>query len=253
MQTVRSADGTPIAYERHGEGSPLILLHGSSADRHSFRPLLPHLADEHTLVVPDRRGRGDSGDGDDYSLDREVADLQAIVADLDEAPAVFGHSFGGLVALAAAPKLDIRRLVLYEPALLVGEYRDDDLADRLQAHVDAGERRDALKLFIEAGSGVPDATLLPWWPEDAPFDRVETIVRESRAVEDYRLAEDHGIEMPTLLLRGDRGPEHLRNAVSTLADRLPDARTTTLDGVGHMGLESAPERVGDAVASFLDT
>ncbi|ACV11099.1 alpha/beta hydrolase fold protein [Halorhabdus utahensis DSM 12940] len=251
MQTVTSADGTRIAYDRHGEGSPLILLHGTSADRHSFRPLIPRLADEHTLIVPDRRGRGDSEDGSAYSLDREVEDLRALVGAVDGTPSVFGHSFGGLVTLAAAPDLAIERLVLYEPAVLVGDHQNTDLADRLEERFDAGDRRDVLRLFIEEAGGVPDATALPWWPEDAPFDRAETIVRESRAVEDYRLPVDPSIDGPALLLTGERGPEPLRDAIVTVEDRLPDAQLTEFEGVGHMGPESAAHRVGDTVTSFL--
>ena len=252
MQTVTSADGTEIAYEQHGEGSPLILVHGASADRTSFRPLVPQLADDHTLIVPDRRGRGDSGDGPTYSLDREIEDLRALLAVIDGTPAVFGHSFGGLVALAATPDLPIRRLVLYEPAVLVGDHRDDALADRMQDRLDAGERRAAFRLFIEEAGGVPDATALPWWPQEAPLDRTETVIRETRAVEAYRLPSTPEIDVPTLLLRGERGPDHLRDAVVALENRLADVRTTALAGVGHMGIESAPERVGDAVVAFLD-
>ncbi|MEA5387864.1 alpha/beta fold hydrolase [Haloarculaceae archaeon H-GB11] len=64
MQTVTSADGTTIVYERHGEGPPVVLLHGGSGDRHLWDPLAARLAEEHTLVAADRRGRGDSGDGE---------------------------------------------------------------------------------------------------------------------------------------------------------------------------------------------
>ncbi|WP_181684946.1 alpha/beta fold hydrolase [Halorhabdus salina] len=251
MQTVTSADGTPIAYERHGDGPPIICLHGSSADRHSFGPLAEHLAGEYTLVVPDRRGRGDSGDGPSYSLAREVEDLQAILTQIEGTPTVFGHSFGGLLALAAMPDIEVRELVLYEPAVLVGDHRDDNLADRLEDRLGAGEHREALRLFIEEAGGVPDATALPWWPEEAPVDRVDTVVRESRAVEEYRLPAKPAIDVPTVLLTGEYGPEHLRDALFTLEDRLSAGRVRAFDGVGHMGIESAAERVGNAVDTFL--
>ncbi|TYT61931.1 alpha/beta fold hydrolase [Natrialba swarupiae] len=109
MQTVTSADRTEIAYERHGNGPPLILLHGGSGTRRSWETLRPALADDFTLVVPDRRGRGDSSDGETYGLEREVADLEALVEAVDGDPTVFGHSFGGLVALAGASDLTLDR------------------------------------------------------------------------------------------------------------------------------------------------
>ena len=101
IQTVTSADGTSITFERHGRGPPLVLLHGSSGTRRSWDALRPHLTDSFTLYVPDRRGRGDSGDADAYALAREAADLRAIVERVDGEPTVFGHSFGGLITLAA--------------------------------------------------------------------------------------------------------------------------------------------------------
>ncbi|WP_211194961.1 alpha/beta fold hydrolase [Halorhabdus amylolytica] len=122
----------------------------------------------------------------------------------------------------------------------------------MQDRLEAGERRVAFRLFIEEAGRVPDATALPWWPQEAPLDRVETVVRENRAVEGYRLPADSEIDVPTLLLTGERGPEHLRDAVWTLEDRLADARVKEFDGIGHMGIESAPERVATAVTSFWE-
>ena len=59
----------------------------------SWDAVVPGLADGFALVVPDRRGRGNSGDADEYSLNREVPDLRAVLDDPDGDPTVFGHSF----------------------------------------------------------------------------------------------------------------------------------------------------------------
>jgi pimeloyl-ACP methyl ester carboxylesterase len=249
MQTVSSADGTRIAYERHGTGPTLVLLHGSSGSRHAWDAVVSHLTEEFTVVVPDRRGRGASGDADTHSLAREVADLRAVLDTVDDATVV-GHSYGGLVSLVAATELDLDRLVLYEPALLVGEYRGDNLAARMQQRLEAGERETAMKLFFREAGGVPAPEQLPIWPQDVNFDLVETVIRENRAVESYDLPAAPGIDCPTLLLTGERGPEHLRAGVQALADRLPESHVVEFDGVGHVGTESAPDRVASAVRSF---
>ncbi|RDI70688.1 alpha/beta fold hydrolase [Halopelagius longus] len=251
MRTVTSADGTEIAYEREGSGPSLVLLHGGSGTRRAWDRLRPHLADDFTLVVPDRRGRGDSGDADEYHLDREVADVRALVDAVDGETTVFGHSFGGLVALAAATEVDVDRLVLYEPAVLVGDHRDDDLADRMRESLDAGDRERAMKLFYRDAGGVPKPERLPFWPEEVNFDLVETVIRENYAVEEYDLPEDMGVDAPTLLLTGEHGPAHLRDAAFELDERLPESRLTELDGVGHVATDSAPDRVAAAIRAFV--
>lgn len=247
MQTTVSTDGTNIGYETTGNGDPLVLVHGGSTTKESWRDLVPHLADDYEVVTYDRRGRGDSGDADEYSLDREVADLRAVVDAVDGGPAVFGHSFGGLVALAAAGDVPMDRLVLYEPALLVGAHRGDDLAARMQSLVDDGDRLAAVELFFEtvgAAEHVPD----PAVRQAAGI--VETVVRENREIEAYELG-DPDLSAPALLVAGDRGPTHLRDAVAEL-DRRADAERIELAGVGHLGVHSAPERLAAVVRGFAD-
>jgi pimeloyl-ACP methyl ester carboxylesterase len=250
MQTVTSADGTRIAYDRHGDGPPLVLVHGSSGTRRAWDAVVPRLAEEFTLIVPDRRGRGDSGDADEYSLAREVEDLDALLGDVEGAVTVFGHSFGGLLALAATERIDFHRLVLYEPAVLVGDHRGNDLASRMQACLDAGDREAAMKLFFREGGGVPAPEELPVWPDGVDFDLVETVIRENEAVESYELPGDPPIDCPTLLLTGEHGPGHLRDAVRTLADCVSRTHLVEFDGTGHIGTHSAPKQVAAAVRSF---
>lgn len=252
MQTVSSTDGTEIAYEVDGSGQPLVLLHGGTACRRHWDALVPHLVDSFTVVRPDRRGRGDSGDGEEYGLDREVDDLREVLETVDGEATVFGHSFGGLVALAAAD-LAIDRLILYEPALLVGDHRDGDLASRMEERLEAGRRRAAMRLFYEESSGLDDVGRMPWWPDDVPFERAETVVRENYAVEAAELDALPSPSVPTLLLTGENGPTHLREAVFTLDDRLSESRVVELDGIGHVGTMLAPERIADVVREFART
>nr|WP_239524354.1 alpha/beta hydrolase [Halogeometricum borinquense] len=251
MKTVTSADGTSIGYERHGEGPSLILLHGGSGTRRHWDALRSHLTDDFTLSIPDRRGRGGSGDGDKYDLSREVADLRALVEAVDGPTTVFGHSFGGLVALVAASEISLDRLVLYEPALLVGDHRGDDLASRMESRLNAGQRQDAMRLFLEEAGGIPDVEQLPWWPEEAGLSLAETVVRENYEVEAYELPAEPDIDVPTLLLTGEYGPAHLRDAVFELDERLSDSRVVEFDGVGHVATQSEPELVADAVRTFV--
>ncbi|AQL42896.1 alpha/beta hydrolase [Halorientalis sp. IM1011] len=250
MFTVESEDGTEIACERTGEGQPLVLVHGGSGTRHSWDALVPHLREEFTVVVPDRRGRGDSGDSDAYSLDREVDDVRAVVEAVDGHPILFGHSFGGLVSLEVARGGGLAGTILYEPAMLVGEHRGDDLAARMETLLADGERREAMATFFRESGEVADPEGLPFWPEGVAFHLAETVVRENYAIEDYRLPEDITLPQPTHLLIGEHGPTHLRDATTELDARLSDAELVELSGVGHTGIFSDPEQVAEEVRQF---
>ena len=78
MHQVRSPDGTAIAYERRGQGPPLVMVHGSSLDHSRWGPSVTRLAGRFTLLMMDRRGRGASGDGPVYSIEREFEDVAAV-------------------------------------------------------------------------------------------------------------------------------------------------------------------------------
>lgn len=251
METVTAADGTEIGYNRHGDGPPLIALHGSAATGESLQPIVAQLAADYSVITPDRRGRGANGDGDDYSLDREIEDLQAIVAAVDGEPVVVAHSFGGLVALAAAPSLDIRRLILYEPAVTVGDGADPPLSAQVGSLATDGSETEAMRLFFEAGSGIPDVTAMPWWPEQINMGWIDTVIRELEAVEAFALP-TLDFETPTLLLIGEHGPEHLAAGARAVDDAHEQSRLIEIDGVGHLGLLSEPEHVAELVTTFSD-
>ena len=79
METVRSADGTAIAFDRLGEGPPVVLVCGGSVDRSDDAPVAERLASSFTVFNYDRRGRGDSGDTQPYAIEREVEDAGAVI------------------------------------------------------------------------------------------------------------------------------------------------------------------------------
>src|SRR5918998_1211125 len=118
METILSRDGTRIAYRRIGEGPPLVLVHGAAADRGRWSPVLPALEKRFTVYAIDRRGRGGSGDAGSYTMEREFEDVATVVDSIGEPVNLLGHSYGALCALEAALlSRNIRKLVLYEPAM----------------------------------------------------------------------------------------------------------------------------------------
>jgi pimeloyl-ACP methyl ester carboxylesterase len=96
LRHVATPDGVNIACEVSGEGPPLVLVHGAGSARWSFDAVRPHLEARSTVIAIDRRGRGDSTDGDGYSLEREYEDVAAVVRDAGDRAVLVGHSYGGL-------------------------------------------------------------------------------------------------------------------------------------------------------------
>ncbi|MFB6160697.1 MAG: alpha/beta fold hydrolase [Haloferacaceae archaeon] len=262
MQTTRSADGTRVAYERHGDGQPVVLLHGGMAPRSYWTPVRERLG-AYAAVVPQRPGFGTCLDdatetSADELLEREAAYVRTLVDAVDGDPVLFGHSYGALTAIEAATAATVEAVVAYEPAVLPEGYRvEADLADRMAALVEAGDRRGAMKRYVEHvlhpdGIDDLDAWLAAWpvWPDCV--DLVEEVVRMNRAVEGYRLPDRLAVEAPVLVLSGTDGPTFLRESARAVHAALPHSRLVEFDGVGHSGPAEAPDRVIAEVGTFLD-
>ncbi len=173
MNNVGSRDGTTIGFDRSGEGPPIVLVGGAFNDRSTAAPLAAQLEPRFTVFTYDRRGRGGSGDTAPYAVDREIEDLEALIADAGGSASVYGLSSGGVLALEAAARgLPITRLVVFEPPFIVEGSRPrppEDLALQLSELASSGRRGDAVELFITKAVGLPVEAVeqmrnAPMWP-----------------------------------------------------------------------------------------
>jgi Alpha/beta hydrolase family len=145
--SVRSADGTMIAFERSGAGPALIVVDAAGCYR-DFRPLrapVERLAADFTVYAHDRRGRGASTDTLPYAVAREVDDLAALITEAGGSAFVYAMSSGSLLALHAAGGLAIRKLALFEPPIEPNEAPrgETGFTSEFAGLVAAGRRRDA--------------------------------------------------------------------------------------------------------------
>jgi pimeloyl-ACP methyl ester carboxylesterase len=242
VNTVTSRDGTTIAFDRSGEGPPLIVVVGAFNDRSTGAPLAAHLAPHFTVYTYDRRGRGASGDTAPYAVEREVEDLEALIAEAGGSSSVFGYSSGAVLSLTAAARgLAITKLALYEAPFVVDDSRPRppaDLAAQIAALVSSGRRGDAVELFQTKGVGIPVEVVAQL--RQAPFrpaleDIAHTLVYDATITGDLSLPTDlvASVTVPTLVMTGGESPEWMRHAAQAVADALPDARHRTLDGQTH--------------------
>lgn len=262
-RTIRSADGTPIAVFTTGNGPPLVLVHGASADHTTFRVVGPLFAARFTVHALDRRGRGASGDGSPYAIEREFEDVASVASELAADPErgvdVFGHSYGGRCALGAALLTsDIRRVVSYEGAPTpVGErYGDAALPAELAALAEAGHDEELLVTFLRRVVGMTGEELEryradPVWPrrvEAAPTIARELAAESSEAAGLERLG---GVRQPVPQLLGGDSKREFGLATHALDERLAAGAIATIPGAKHAAHHTHPDAVVAAVTAFL--
>jgi pimeloyl-ACP methyl ester carboxylesterase len=257
METTKSADGTVIAYDRTGDGPPLIVAVGAFCDRRSFVPP-ENLTSRFTVYTYDRRGRGDSGDTQPYSPDREVEDLAAVIsvaADSASGVFAFGHSSGGaLVLRAAAQGVPLTAVASYEAPFVVPGTREvvQDPAGRIREMVAAGRRGDAVRYWMTSVVAAPAQVVTrmegsPAWPA------LEALTHTLPY--DIALTGDQGvpaalsaIAMPVLVLGGSTSPDWFHRTVQETAAVIPGAKLVMMDGYDH-GVP--PEVIAPVLTDFF--
>jgi pimeloyl-ACP methyl ester carboxylesterase len=235
MRTVISKDGAAIAFDKTGQGPAIILVVGAFNDRATAAPLAELLATRFAVFNYDRRGRGESGDAAPYAIEREIEDLDALIAQAGGSACVFGYSSGAILSLrAAAHGLAISQLALYEPPPTGA--KAGQLVPQLTELIAAGRRGDAVELFQTEAVGIPAAVVAQL--RNAPFrpaleKMAHTLVYESTILRSLPTALIASVRAPTLVIDGEESHAVMRQAAQSLADVLPDGRYRTLKGQGH--------------------
>lgn len=213
---VVSRDGTPIAYERYGEGPPLVLVSGALGTAAGERLLGGLLARRFSVVAYDRRGRGGSGDGGPYAVEREVEDLAAVVAAAGPGAALHGTGTGGALVLAAvAAGLPAGAVTVFEPPYAAAAERR-----RVAELLGGGRPAEALDLFL-AESTVP-AGLRPGLAELAHTLAYDLAVLGDGAVPERLLARVHA---RVLVVDGGASPAGTRQVARAVTAALPGPGT----------------------------
>jgi pimeloyl-ACP methyl ester carboxylesterase len=272
QRSVRSRDGTRIGYRSVGAGPHgLIVLGGALRSAEHYLPLARTLARSFAVHVVERRGRGTSGaQAPEHRLEDECDDLLAVQA-ATGADAVFGHSFGGLVALETARRTDaFSKVAVYEPGVSLGGSIPLSWLTRYRELLAAGDRRGAFAEMVRHGGFAPSfLTRLPLWYvklvlrlaiRDHRWREIEPLLESSLVehevvaqLDDDNLERFRSITAHVLLLGGSRSPPFLTNdLLPALASVIPDATVAILDRLDHLAPdEKAPEIVAQRALDFL--
>jgi pimeloyl-ACP methyl ester carboxylesterase len=245
FSTVTSADGTTIAYERHGQGPAVVFVDGALSVRGGKADLDELLAPEFTVLRYDRRGRGDSGDTQPYAPEREVEDLAAVIGAAGGTAVLYGHSSGSALVLEAAITLGpdvVPKIALYEAPY------SDDPADQprwraylteLAVTLADGRNGDAVALFMTLvgmpAEQVDQLRQSPWFPALAgvaptlAYDHAGLMGPE-RAVP---VAKAGKVAVPALVMYGGASVAFMRAAARSLSQAIPGAELRELEGQDH--------------------
>lgn len=260
MEKITSKDGTQIAYERSGEGPPLVLIHGTSSDHTTAWPfVLPVLKERFAVYAVDRRGRGESGDSEDYAIEREFEDIAAVADSIGGPVDLLGHSYGALCSLEAALLTDnIRALVLYEGAISTPNTQiiPSEAVERMETLLAEDNRDGVITALLElVGLSSEEIAFLKTQPSwERRRANAHTVPRELRANCDYVFEPSRfeGLATPTLLLVGGDSPDHEKADAETVARTLPKSRISVLDGQGHAAMHTAPKLFAGEVLNFFE-
>jgi pimeloyl-ACP methyl ester carboxylesterase len=253
------ANGVNYYYEIHGQGEPLLLLHGGLGSIQMFGPVLTALAESRQVIGVDLHGHGRTALGDrPISLIDMGDDMAVVVKELGhEHVDVLGYSFGGGVAFRLAvqhPEL-VRRLALASAGFAQHGFHPEMLPMQAAVGAAMAEQMKGTPMYESYIAVAPH-------PEDFPklLDRMGELMRKP-----YDYAEDvKKLEMPVMLVFGDSDmyrPEHIVDFYQLLGGGLRDAgwmrenmsrnRLAILPDLTHYEVFASPALV-DAVLPFLN-
>ena len=281
---VTSLDGTTIGYRQMGSGPGLILLHGGISSSQYLMKLGTALSDDFTVYIPDRRGRGLSGPfGDNYSLQKEVEDVDAILKNTC-AHYVFGASSGGLIALESSIILpDIHKIVTYEPVIYSNKDEMDrfnDIVQRFDQKLAEGDLTTAMVISLDVytkiepedkSSWIFHLPSLIWKPifslileEDERHvkgDDVTLKVLMPTLKFDVQLVNEtegkldnfKNVSAEVLVLGGSKSSLFLKHSLEKLNKLLPHIKCKELEGLDHNSAQNygKPEVIAQEIKAFL--
>ncbi len=264
-----SYDGTEIVGRVHGQGPPLVLVHGSFEDGDlDWAALLPFLRERFTCYLPSTRGRGLSEASADLSPERRVEDVTAFVESIGEPVRLVGESDGGVLALGAAARTGaVSAVAVHEPPVfeVLGESDGARFEDTVIRAGDAAADGDLVataRIFSELLANDDELAALAasdYLQECAHhmplFLRELEQATRSRAPGPTAPSVLADIAVPVLLLHGGRSAlgGFFTDGARHIAEHVADTRIREVAGVGHFGVTFAPEPIADAVAEFFET
>ena len=255
--------------EQASAGSGVVVVISSMVTASDYTRFAQRLSAElrrpvHTF---NRRGRGGSSEQQgDYTLDVDIRDLDTVMKHTSSTD-VFGHSFGGAVALHAARTLPVERLAVYDPAVSVNHSVTADWTVEYERATAAGDDDRALAVLqrgLEAAG--PFSSRMPLSMltlanrltagtslGKQQREMMRTGVREIKAIVAADMPAEPFLQLPleTLIIVGEKSPAYFGVACGQIHDVLSGSSYTILPGFGHDGVIRAPDKLITELSEFF--
>ena len=248
-------NGLELAYDRHGKGIALVLLHGYPLDHSIWEPLVPLLEHDFDLILPDLRGFGQSQmAAADFTISEFAADVADLLDQLKiEKAAVAGHSMGGYAALAFARAYPDRLLGLGlvssqaladSPETKAGRYKQAEA-------ILANGVRDVAENMSAKLTSKPD--LQAWAKALILRQPPEGLARALRAMAERSDSTQmlSGFHLPFILVHGSADALIPIERARTVKAAAPGAHLTEIPDAGHMPMMEAPQKTAEAFKALL--
>jgi pimeloyl-ACP methyl ester carboxylesterase len=242
-----------------GQGPGLVVVPGTTRRARHYQALAEALADAYTVHVIERRGRGRSpARDDDYGLEVEISDALEVLEET-KAKQIFGHSYGGLIALHVALRTGLDRVIAYEPPASVHGSLPWEWLPRYEQLLAAGHDARAMVHYLHALDFMPSGPIVTaavWGMQRftaegrAIREVLPTVTGEQRVA--HELESDGSryaaITAPTLLLGGGRSPAYLHEVLVLLGDTIPNASVVITPEFDHNAPDlGAPSTVAELI------
>jgi len=251
-------NGVRLYYEVHGEGPPLVLLHGFAGTAESWKPQIPALSARYRLILYDARGhwRSESPKAENaYSIDIAVEDLRALLDHVEAGPTIVGGlSMGGVIALAFYAKYPerVRALILCDtgPGFRNPERREAWRRSREEAA--ALLEREGMAGFVRSHHAALDYYTAPEIMLQHDPVGLAHVNRKILVIPDARLIDLlPRVAVPTLVLVGAEDTD-FRAPADYMTGKIPGAELVVLERAGHGANVDQPEAFNRAILDFLE-
>jgi non-heme chloroperoxidase len=264
--------GTELAYLDMGQGSPVVMVHGTISDHRWWKAQLDEFSQRHRVIAYSLRHHYPNvsiGDRSDYLPRTHAADLAGLIQALNLARAhLLGHSYGGFISLLVArdrPEL-VRSLVLVEPARLAGLITGADAEEakpilkgigesqkQVLELLDQGDADEALRVFTNMVRGPGTWEGMPNAARAARRDNVHTLKPTlANPAERFTCDDARKIATPTLLVGGDVSPRIFPLMLNGLQPCLTRAERITIAKAFHGVYQDNPADFNGEVLAFLE-